>query len=857
MKKKSAVRKNLLRTIKGSLTRYIAILGIIALGSAMFVGLVSTKADMVETGSRFMQQQNMFDLRLISTYGWTQEDVDAVSQMAGVSMAEGHISMDLIASLGDEDSSVYKLHSIPEDINQVKLLGGRMPENPNECLIDGQYVTDEVLGKTFTVSQDNSADALDSLHQHTYTVVGYVGTPLYMDISRGSTNVGNGIVSGFVYLPQSSFRMDVYTELTLCFTEQERPYTDGYDALLKRMTDALQPQVQALADARRDKLVADAEGAYQQGLAQYEKVKILAQQGIPEAQAQLAELEKQLAMARQAIDSMAPAEVFILDRNLNAGYLAVNNNSDIVAGVSRVFPAFFLLIAAMVCITTMTRMVVEERTQIGTLKALGYGNRTIISKYLLYAGSAAIIGCGIGTMLGSVIFPSILWEVYKIIIFVPEDVVLLIDWPLCLAVVASYTVVVLLVTWYCCRRTLRQVPAELIRPKAPTSGKKIWLEHFRLWHRFSFLNKVMLRNVFRYRQRMFMMLLGIGGCTALLLTGFGLRDSVKNLVPEQFGKVTVYDMQIHFAEGQSLQAQEAFTRELSEQGMSVHFYYQSGIELHHGDQARELNILLSDSGVRDYIHFTWDGEDLGMPGKNEAFLSVGMAEQMGISVGDRITLRNSQMQTLELTVAGIYHNSVYNYVIVAPETVLSQWEELPLPQMALVKVPEGLDPSQAGAEIGTMEGVINVTVTRDLIEQLDGMLAALDMIVIVVVICAGALAAIVLYNLTNINITERLREIATIKVLGFRAWETAAYVYKENMLLSAMGMICGIPFGYWLLKFVVSQIKVDLVWLTPSLSVSSCLISAVLTMLSALVVNGILYRKLERINMAEALKSVE
>ncbi len=1141
--KKNAMRKNLFRTIKASFGRYLAIVCIIALGAAIFVGLLATKGDMILTGQRYLDKQNMFDLRLLSTYGWTQTEVDAVAQMAGVTDAEGVISMDVIVRRGkDGADSVYKLYSLPERITVPYLLGGRMPRNADECLIDGYGVNESVLGTTVTVTDSNSADTLGSLPARTYTVVGYVSSPLYMDTSRGGTSIGNGSVAGYLYLLPEAFDVDYFTEIAVTITGNHEIYTEAFNTNMSQMADALKPGVTVLADERFVALKADAEKEYAQGwqeyrdgLADYEqgrqealdtlsealqklnegqaeidenrqkleegfkeledgqlqlneqlqllndsrqqlldakaetyaqfaagygelmenyktvnaslkqinenlplledgiaqiedgltqideglkqlelvislkdveiqtllaslkaaqaapqpneeliaqleqrlstaqqeladydlqkqqaldtrteltaqleelksqRQEILAarkqleaaleaidlgfmelqngqvqadnqfaaaeaqiesgllqlqqaqaaldagraeleagaaeleaaqkeldagrveyEKGKLEAEAELADAKKQLddaaaqlADARKTIDEMKAAEVFLLDRTSNPGYQALDSNSDIVAGVARVFPAFFLLIAALVCITTMTRMVEEERTQIGTLKALGYSNGAIIGKYIAYAGSAAILGCGLGVLLGSVIFPMILWQAYCIILNITPTIQLQINWPLCIAVVCAYTAVTLLVTWYCCRRSLKEVSAELIRPKAPTSGKKIFLEYLPFWKHIGFLNKVMLRNVFRYRQRMLMMLIGIGGCTALLLTGFGLRDSISNLVTDQFTNVTTNDLTVYFSEAQTPEQQQGFRDSMKGQLEDVLFFYQTSADVKFRDVTKEIYLVAAGEEVESFMHFTSDGRDLGMPGHGKTFLSVGVADLLGVGVGDTVKLTDRDMRTLTVEVSGIYHNSVYNYAIVEPSTVEEQWGRLPGSQMAFASIRDYCDHHEAGAAASTQPGVMNVTVTKDIAGQVDSMLSALDMVVLTIVICAGALAMIVLYNLTNINITERIREIATIKVLGFRASETAAYVFKENLLLSGMGVVCGLAGGWYLLKFVMSEIRVDFVWFSPTLQPISLVLGVVLTMLAACLVDFLLYFKLEKINMAEALKSVE
>ena len=593
-----------------------------------------------------------------------------------------------------------------------------------------------------------------------------------------------------------------------------------------------------------------------QGKAEFEKEKAKAEKELADAKIKLDDAKVKLAEAEETIASMTDPEVFILNRNTNPGYLAVDNNSDIVAGVSRVFPAFFLLIAALVCITTLTKMVDEERTQIGVLKAMGYRSGAIMSKYLFYCGSAAIIGCGLGVIVGSIVFPKIFWTAYGLILCLTPKVELRLNVPLCLAVVVAYTTVSLLVTWYCCRAELKEVPAQLIRPKAPPPGKKILMEHLPFWNRFSFLNKVMFRNVFRYRQRLLMMIVGIGGCTALLLTGFGIRDSIVDIVSYQFAEVTVYDMEVYFSEGQSQERQDAIQAELRPYMDQILFYHRSSVDLDFDNQTKPVDLIATDRDLQDYMHLQKNGKQLQMPRKGEIFLSIGVAEAMGIREGDQVTLRNADMKEVSVKVSGIFENHVNNFLIILPQT-LESWNQPLEQQMAIINVRDAQDPHKAAAIIADMENVMAVSVSQDIADQVGGMLKAMDLVVLTAVVCAGLLAVIVLYNLTNISITERIREIATIKVLGFHSKESAAYVFKENLFLTALGAFVGLGGGIALLRFVMSQIKIDMVWFQPRLSIVSYIIAVILTMVSACLVDFLLYFKLEKINMAEALKSVE
>ena len=1154
--KKNAMRRNLRQSIVKSFGRYIAIVAIIALGSALFVGLLMTKTDMVATGQKFMDEQNMFDLRLMNSYGWTEEYLTEIAQMEGVVDAEGVAYLDLIARMGDsEEDAVYRFYTIPETVNRVALRGGRMPEAANECLADGFYYDDSILGQTVTISRSNDEDSLESAVEKTFTVVGYVATPLYMDMNRGTTTVGSGSLTSFFYVPEEALDLDYYAEINVTIPGDWYVYTDAYMDALEEAADALEPELQVLADRRLDEVVAEAKEAYYDGLEEYrdgyaefergkydaekelaeaeqklldaeqqiadneqllrdgeeqiedarltlaqgektleeskqtlaktkaaaykqisdsttslmkefqslsedlesvkseilgistdaislsaeilpietelamadsqitqtkamisimdvsisaaqkslelaeqngsdeetlaklrqevqnlqdtqgtyydklaeqeteraeinsrleplyaqqkelenrqaqleqnasqlqsslnsiteglmelvvtqsvmdnefaaadaqidaaeaqieagrleldiqaqkiaegwealeegkaeladgwkeyEEGKAEAEQELADAQAELAEAAQELADAWTTIRGMTENDIIILNRTSNVGYNNLESSSDIVQGVSRVIPVFFILVASLVCITTMTRMIDEERTQIGTLKALGYSNAAIIGKYMFYSGSGAVIGCGLGVAVGSAIFPMILWQAYCIMLYIQPGIALTINWWLCLGVVAAYTGVMLFVTWYCCRRTLEEEPAELIRPKSPDPGKKILMEYLPFWHKISFLNKVTIRNIFRYRQRLAMMMVGIGGCTALLVTGFGLRDSIMNVVDYQFEEVSLYDLEVYFDEGLTPEEQHEFRSEVAGRAENTMFFHQSSVDIDFDSRTKEVYMISAGDELLNFIDLHKDEDALPMPGIGEVVLSAGVAENLNIDTGDTVTLRNADMQSMELTVSGVYDNHVYNYAIVIPETIESHWGITPEQQMAFIQVREGQDVHVLGADISEQDHVMNVTISEDVAEMVGGMMEALDLVVWVIVFCAGLLAVIVLYNLTNININERIREIATIKVLGFNAGETAAYVFKENLTLTVAGSVFGLLLGYLMLIFVMSQIKIDMVWFKALVEPRSYLWSSILTLFSAVVVDFIFYFRLDKINMAEALKSVE
>ena len=654
------------------------------------------------------------------------------------------------------------------------------------------------------------------------------------------------------YAGQAQSILDGYSALNQLYAREKE--LDAAKHQLEEALEEIQLNITKVYNGYED--LKEARQEIADGWKDYYEGKAEAEQEIADAQAELDDARLDLAQTREDIDSMEEPDVIILDRNSNPGYSNLDGSSDIVQGVSRVFPVFFLLIASLVCITTMTRMIDEERTQIGTLKALGYTNREIMSKYLLYAGSSAVIGCGLGILAGSTLFPVVIWEAYKIMLHIQPNIVLTVNWPLGIAVAAIYTATILSVTWYCCHKTLEEVPAELIRPKAPDAGKAMFFEKLALWNRVSFLNKVTVRNVFRYRQRMAMMLVGIGGCTALLVTGFGLRDSIVNVVDYQFLDVTQYDLEVYFREELTPQAETEFLGQL-EPGVDHLIYHQSSIELEYDHRVKEVMMISAGEELAGFIHMHRGADPVSMPGEGEAVLTVGVAEAMGISIGDTVTFRDPDMRTMDLRVSGIYDNHVDNYAIVLPQTVESQWNMTPEQKMAYVILPDEVDAHEVGAAVSDLKTVMNVSVSEDVAATVKNMMEALDLVIVLVVFCAGLLAVTVLYNLTNININERIREIATIKVLGFNASETSAYVFKENMVLTVAGSVLGLGLGYILLLFVMSQVKIDMVWFKAMIMPESYVYAILLTLLAAICVNFVFYFKLQKVNMAEALKSVE
>ena len=552
--------------------------------------------------------------------------------------------------------------------------------------------------------------------------------------------------------------------------------------------------------------------------------------------------------------------MFVLDRSSNVGYACFENDSDIVRGVSRVFPLFFFAVAALVCITTMTRMVDEQRTQAGVLKALGYSNGAILSQYFLYAGIASVLGCVLGIAAGSYFLPKMIWHAYNIM-YGFTGILYAFDWPLALVSSGAYLLCALGTTWYVVHAELQKPAAELIRPRAPKAGKRILLERLPLiWDRLPFLHKVSIRNILRFKKRMVMMMIGIGGCTALLITGFGIQDSISSVVDYQYDEITRYDAAVTFQHALSGSEREDFLavcEESSAEGCL--FVAEKSLDASAGGTVKTTNVVCPESGSVDgFIDLhTQEKTPIPYPQDGGCIISRGLAQALRLSAGDTITLQTGDMRRTELTVEAVFENYVYNYVYLTQTTWQDVFGEAPGYEAAWVNYQTDEDAQAASAALAGAKNAAAVTLSRDFRSRVATMMQSLRYIVLVVVLGAAALAFIVLYNLTNINITEREREIATIKVLGFYDGETNRYVFRENIILTVLGALLGLPMGTLLHAYVMGQIKIDLMCFDVRVAPLSYLISAALTLVFGLLVNLALRRKIRAIDMSQALKSIE
>ena len=1088
------------REIRSSLGRYLAIFAIIALGAGLFVGLRLSRPDFLETYNNYTNKTNFYDFRLVSTLGLTDEDIAEVKKMDGVKLAEGAVGADFLFNTADEDNLIMMAQSIPENVNQIKLKAGRMPEKANECLADPDMYSKDDIGSTIKLSKDNSEQTFDTFAYDEYTIVGLTDSVLYINMERGSSTLGNGSVKGYIYIPADGFSTDYYTDIYVCVESEGYVYSDEYEQSTQKYVDGLEKFMSERAVIRRDAIIDDAmsqlddakkqyedgkaqydaakadydagyaeytkkksdteaqlekarkeienaesmmgdtsvidqkqaeldaakaeldkgQAEYERGLQQfnakaklaygavdeqiayyenrisdkqndiaaqnaeieslnaqlaeaqangdslkvrliewkiktandrisrdnadierynerlevhrqkraevdaelepyrkqledakaqldsgyaqiaagqaeldaaremissggaqletakkqYEQGKAEAERGFAEAEKELASGKAQLDAAKAELDKGAAeldsaekqikninhADTYVLDRDTNAGYVCFESDTNVVQSVAFVFPVFFFLVAALVCLTTMTRMIADQRTQIGIMKALGYSSGAIMGKYMFYSGSATVLGSIFGIAAGSFAFPAIVWFGYGLI-YNLSGLTFTMNWPLAAGITAANLAVTLLVTWYCCAKELKCAPAELIRPKAPEAGKRILLERIpTVWNDMSFMQKVSARNIMRYKKRIFMMLLGIGGCTALVLTALGLNDTIQNVVMRQYDDIILYDYEITMAYDMNEEEQEIFFSDAGDDIKDAVFLYRGLAEVSGGDAIKNATLTVTDGKkLCKYIDLSYDGEPIDYPGRGEAAINYNLAQQLGgIEVGDEIKLTTSEKKELKVTVSALFDNYVDSFVFISPETCEEQLGEVPEYKSALANAPDGADINRcAEALTHDVDGVRGVTMSVDTKARMSSMMDGLLVVVAAIILCAGLLAFIVLYNLTNINISERIREIATLKVLGFYPNEAAHYVFRENLILTGAGAVFGLGLGVALHAFVMNAIKVDMMYFKPHISFLSFAVSIAITFVFAMIVNAIMRRRIDNIDMAGALKSIE
>lgn len=583
-----------------------------------------------------------------------------------------------------------------------------------------------------------------------------------------------------------------------------------------------------------------------------------------EFEQKIADAEKELAEAKEKILEIENPTWYVLDRNSNAGYVGFIQDTKNIENIGKVFPIVFFIVATLISLTSMTRMVEEQRMQLGTLKALGYNKLQITSKYVIYASLACIIGAVLGMCVGFVILPKILWMMYGMMYQI-SDISISFNIKYGLIGLGLISLCIIGATVYTVLKELVNTPANLMRPKAPKMGNRVFLEKLPfIWKRLNFSHKVTVRNLFRYKKRFYMTIIGITGCTALILTGFGLKDSIKIIAPNQYEKVFQYDMQINLKDSlEDTQKQEYISKlEQKEEIQKIAKVYMTSGTAINGENSEDVQIIvLNDENELDGIININDvkkKEKIDLQ-ENEICLTDKAAQLLEVKQGDTLTVKDADENEVQIKISNVVENYISHYVYMSKQTYENAYKKDYDTNILLTKNIELTSEEQdtLASEIMIQSEVASVSNIESMIDQVDNMMSLLNYVVIVLIIAAGLLAFVVLYNLSNVNISERIRELATIKVLGFYDKEVYEYVTRETVILTIIGIVLGLIGGYFLNSFILGTCEINSLRFAKIINPISYVYATLITVVFTFIVNIATYFALKKIDMIENLKSVE
>lgn len=987
---KKSLIKNSFKEISKTKRRFLSILIMAFLGVGFYAGLVACSPDMQDSLDKYVDKSNMYDIDVISTLGLTDEDINAIKEIDGVENAYGIQSKDTFINLNDKES-ICKVIEYNENINKPEVIYGRLPENSDECLLDEKYSyfgsSEENIGKIIKIENEDLDENDNPIFtQKELKIVGIVDSPLYISSERGSSSLGSGSISLYIYCKEDVIKLDYYTEIAVQVKGAKELVTnsDEYLAVVNPVIQKIEMIKEERQEARYNSLVNDANKKIDDAQKEYDDKKAEADQELSDAEQKIndakneldnsenklnksekelnqkekdvakqfetaeqqieqyenqinamisqigmetpeitaqkeqiqkqkeeiktqkntvnnqiasgrkeiengrkkikdarkeleeneqeyndkkAEAEEKLADAQSKIDD-ARADItkiektkwYIQDRTDNTGYSNIFDAIKTMKNISKIFPVIFYLVAILISLTSMTRMIEEERIEIGTLKALGYTNLQIISKYILYAFLACIIGGFLGMTLCFYILPKIVWTLYSMVYTMPHFYM---TYRLSIGLMGILIAFICIggATLIVAYRELKEMPSVLMRPKAPKNGKRIFMERITfLWKKFNFSQKVTIRNIFRYKKRALITIIGIAGCTGLMLAGFGIRDSVIDIPNLQFGEVFKYDTSITLSNTDGLEQINEYLQNNDNVEISKELYA-SSVTVSNDKLNYSVTVFVPNTSEKFNevcnLKDVKTGENLEISNEG-VIITDKLADEFGIKKDDEITVKSSDDIEYKFKVVGITKNYVDHYIIISKELYESEVGKYKTNMIWVnLKTDDKDIQSKISEDILNFDGVASVSVMSTFVKAISDMLNTMNYVVVVLIVTSAMLDFVVLYNLANINIGERQREIATLKVLGFYDKEVDDYINKENVIFTIIGIALGLVFGTFLTSAIISSIEIDRLRFTRNILTSSYIWSAIITASFSFIVNKIIHFILKKIDMIESLKSVE
>ncbi len=867
--RKKTLNKEIRRSITGSLGRFISIFSLMLLGTFAFVGLKVSGPDMRATAEEFYRQHQLADLTVTSTLGLDETDQRLINETKGLKKAEFGYFQDLVIK-GKESS--LRLFSKPDELSTYELMSGKLPQSNSEIALDYLYDSHYKIGQSIDFTPPKSEDS-DLLKNHSFKIVGFVKSSEYVDKSNfGATTVGTGKLNGYGLVTKDAFDSKVYMIARLSYKNLQNIsiFDDKYDNRLKREQKALentfknQPEKRLAAlkvDPEKQIIEAKSQISHEESQLKQQENQLIAQKNqigesssaqtieqlngaqnqIDAGKEKLASAKAELAKKEAALNQLEEPTYQINNRKEgNPGYKTFLEDSTRIDSLSNIFPVVLFAIALLVSLTTMTRFVEEERGNLGLLKDLGYSNREIRKKFMVYGLVSSGLGALVGTIIGHTFLPLAVFNAYTAsstfsnlrLTFSPLWTIVAFAIAIACSLLPAYWVV---------RKELKEVPASLFLAKVPKAGSRILLEKIDfIWKRMSFTYKVTARNLFRYKKRMLMTIFGVAGCTALLVMGFGIRDSISGLASKQFGQILHYDM-IAIEKNKVSDKEKEASGKLEKQEVSLIATNQSDdLSKYVSLESRKNNqkIVLNDSG---------------------AVISEKFAELLGLKVGDSLTLKDDENKPVRIKVSAITEMYMGHYIFMNQSVYQKVFKKDFMTNGQLIKLKNASvnNIQKMSAQLMQEDGIQAISQNSDLKKVIESFMYGINSVMIVLITCAILLAIVVIYNLTNINVSERIRELATIKVLGFYDREVTLYIYRETILLSFLGILVGFGLGDYFHQVIMNQLSADQIMFAPGLLWTNLLLSAAITFATTLLLALVVHFKLKAVDMLGALKSVD
>ena len=894
--KKRKLNKDIRKSITHSWGRFISIMLLMALGSFALVGLTVTGPDMRQTAIDYFEELNTADLTIISDYGISETEQECIESVSAIKEVEYVYLQDV--TIEDTYDSI-RIFSKPTSISLYEIVDGKLPEEDSEIAISNTYSDIYSIGDTITFVEKADDNEDTTLKLHEFEIVGFINSgEILSSLNLGQTATGSGELDGYAVVNESVFDSDVYMMAKLIFTDTDglSPYSDEYNDIIQEHKEELEEllyeiQESRLADIKSEyqteideaqseinnakqeynegtqelnsakSELSEKEEEYNEALAEFEKEK-------PDVLEEIADAQQEVEEAQEELDKLSEPTYSVYNRRETLGgegYSTYETVSEIIDSLADVFPIFLYFVAALVTFTTMTRFVGDERTNSGTLESLGYSDGDIIKKFVIYGLVAGMTGTIIGVALGHILIPLIVYNAYKggftlpaiELHFYPNITIIAIILSLVSSVLPAIIVA---------KKELQENTAKLLQPKTPKAGSKILLEKIKpIWNKLNFTHKVTARNIFRYKNRMFMTIFGVAGASAILFTGFSVQSSISGVNDRQFGDIIKYSAIValndDLTEDEGNELQELLDTEEIKSYSSI-YYEEVTKKAGDNNDTQKIKLIVPEDmdSFNDYIslinreteenlEFTDDG----------VIISERLADLLDVKVGDSFSYKDSKDIEIEVTVSGICEMYAGHFMFMNKTEYENIYgDEVEINAKLLLLNDTSIENTQEQAakfmELSSVEGIVQNTT---LYNQINTIVESLDKIMLVLIIVAALLAIVILYNLTNINVEERIRELCTIKVLGFYDIETTMYIYRETIILSIIGVIFGWIFGIWLHQYILNVVPPDEVMFNPAIWIGAFIIPAITVLIVSFILKYHVNNKLKKVDMLETLKSVD